>query len=272
MQRETPRRLAAILAADIAGYSRLMASDETGTHKRVRQILQESVEPTIAEHRGHLVKTTGDGFLAMFDSPVEAVRCAIVVQQSMVRRNLELPRTQWVQFRIGVNLGDVIVENGDVFGEGVNIASRLEQMAEVGGVYISGGIYEQIKYKLVCGYQSLGDRKVKNITDPVPIYRVLPDPAAVERAWSRRAWVNRALFVSVMLVSAGGGAWYLWRLQAREVPAIASSTTPSRPAPAPTPVLAPRAATSAQTPSEPPRAPEASTDIVAAPVGLSRAG
>ena len=234
MHRDTPRRLAAILAADIAGYSRLMGSDETGTHIRVRQTLHECVEPTIAEHRGHLVKTTGDGFLAMFDSPVEAVRCAIVIQQSMVRRNLELPRTQWLQFRMGVNLGDVIVENGDVFGDGVNIASRLEQMAEVGAVYISAGIYEQIKYKLVCGYQSLGDRKVKNITDPVPIYRVLPDPAAVERAWKRRTWLNRALFVAVVLVSAGGGAWYLWRPQAREVPAAdATATTLSRSRPGP---------------------------------------
>ena len=178
----SPRRLAAILAADISGYSRLMSIDEEGTHARLKRHRRELIEPTIAEHHGRLVKNTGDGFLAIFDSPVEAVRCAIVIQQSMVGRNAALARDQWMLYRIGVNLGDVIVEADDIYGDGVNIAARLEGIANPGDLYISGGVYEQIKNKLVCGYQSLGDRRVKNITEPIRVYRVLPDPAAVIKA------------------------------------------------------------------------------------------
>ena len=135
-----PRRLAAIVAADISGYSRLMEIDEEGTHARVKRHRRELIEPTIAEHYGRLIKSTGDGFLAMFDSPVEAVRCAIVIQQSMVGRNASLPREQWILYRIGINLGDVIVEPDDVYGDGVNIAARLEGIANPGDVYISGGV------------------------------------------------------------------------------------------------------------------------------------
>ena len=171
-----PRRLAAIVAGDIAGYSRLMQIDEEGTHNRVKRIERELIEPSIVEHHGKLVKTTGDGFIAIFDSPVEAVRCSIVIQQNLVGRNASLPKHHWIEYRIGVNLGDVIIESDDIYGDGVNIATRLEGIADPGQVYISGGIYEQIKHKLVCGYESLGDRKVKNITDPVRVYRVLPDP------------------------------------------------------------------------------------------------
>ena len=162
----TPRRLAAIVAGDIAGYSRLMQIDEEGTHLRVKRIERDLIEPSIVGHHGRLVKTTGDGFIAIFDSPVEAVRCGIVIQQNMVGRNASMPKHHWIEYRIGVNLGDVIVEADDVFGDGVNIATRLEGIADPGQVYISGGIYEQIKHKLVCGYESLGDRKVKNINRP----------------------------------------------------------------------------------------------------------
>jgi len=162
-----PRRLAAIVAGDIAGYSRLMGMDEEGTHARVKRHRREIIEPTISEHHGRLVKYTGDGFLAMFDSPVEAVRSAIVIQQSLVGRNASLPREQWILYRIGVHLGDVIVERDDIYGDGVNIAARLEGIANPGDVFVSGGVYEQIKNKLVCAYQALGDRQVKNITDPV---------------------------------------------------------------------------------------------------------
>ena len=177
-----PRRLAAIVAGDIAGYSRLMGRDEEGTHARVKRQRREIIEPTIAENHGRLVKYTGDGFLAMFDSPVEAVRCAIVIQQSMVGRNASLPREQWILYRIGVHLGDVIVERDDIYGDGVNIAARLEGIANPGDLFVSGGVYEQIKNKLVCAYQALGDRQVKNITDPVSVYRVLPDPYALMSA------------------------------------------------------------------------------------------
>ena len=185
----TPRRLAAIVAGDISGYSRLMQIDEEGTHNRVKRIERDLIEPSINENHGKLVKTTGDGFIAIFDSPVEAVRCSIVIQQNLVGRNASLPRHHWIEYRIGVNLGDVIIEADDVYGDGVNIATRLEGIAYPGQVYISGGIYEQIKHKLVCGYEALGDRKVKNITDPVRVYRVLSDPSALQGNRKRREGV-----------------------------------------------------------------------------------
>jgi len=206
------RRLAAILAADIAGYSQLMGRDEEGTLRRLKHVRREIVDPTLEEHYGRLVKNTGDGFLAMFDSPLEAVRCAIVIQQSVAARNTGLPRDYWLQYRIGVNLGDVIVEPDDVFGDGVNIAARLEALATPGGVYISGGVYEQIKNKLVCGYQPLGDEKLKNITDPVRIYRVLPDPASLTGAVKRPQshWISAGLAAGLALIVAGlysNGYW-----------------------------------------------------------------
>ena len=135
-QRESsPRRLAAIVAGDIAGYSRLMEIDEEGTHGRVKRLERGLIEPSISGHHGKLVKTTGDGFIAIFDSPVEAVRCSIVIQQDMVGRNASLPKHHWIEYRIGVNLGDVIIESTDIYGDGVNIASRLEGIADPGQVF-----------------------------------------------------------------------------------------------------------------------------------------
>jgi len=233
----TPRRLAAIVAGDIAGYSRLMQLDEEGTHLRVKRIERELVEPTIAEHHGKLVKTTGDGFIAMFDSPVEAVRCSIVIQQNLVGRNAAIPQHYWIEYRIGVNLGDVIIEIDDIYGDGVNVASRLEGIAEPGQVFISGGIYEQIKNKLVCGYESLGDRKVKNITDPVRVYRVLPDASAFNRARNRRR-ENILIFllgISVLII-AGGALWYMlqqqWGRRVEQAAAPTSAPAPAAPKPA----------------------------------------
>src|SRR5256884_3736369 len=208
----TPRRLAAIVAGDISGYSRLMQIDEEGTHNRVKRIERDLIEPSINEHHGKLVKTTGDGFIAIFDSPVEAVRCSIVIQQNLVGRNASLPKHHWIEYRIGVNLGDVIHEPNDFFGDGVNIATRLEGIAAPGQVYISGGIYEQIKHKLVCGYEALGDRKVKNIADPIRVYRVLPDPTAFNRTRKRRENILIFLLSLVLLVIAGGALWYIWWL------------------------------------------------------------
>ena len=207
----SPRRLAAIVAGDIAGYSRLMEIDEEGTHGRVKRVERSLIEPSIAEHHGRLVKTTGDGFIAIFDSPVEAVRCGIVIQQQMVGRNASLPKHHWIEYRIGVNLGDVIIGSGDVYGDGVNIAARLEGIADPGQVYISAAICEQIKYKLICGYESLGDRKVKNIADPVRVYRVLPDPNAFNRTRKRRENILIFLLSLILLVIASGALWYvLW--------------------------------------------------------------
>jgi formylglycine-generating enzyme required for sulfatase activity/class 3 adenylate cyclase len=205
----TPRRLAAIVAGDISGYSRLMQLDEEGTHARVKRIERDVIEPNIAEHRGSLVKTTGDGFIAIFDSPVEAVRFGIVLQQNMIGRNASLPKHHWIEFRIGVNLGDVIVEADDIYGDGVNIASRLEGIADPGQVYISSGIYEQVRNKLVCGYESLGDRKVKNIAEPVRVYRVLADPAAFHEHRKRRENILFFLLSLILLVVASGVLWYV---------------------------------------------------------------
>jgi formylglycine-generating enzyme required for sulfatase activity/class 3 adenylate cyclase len=217
-----PRRLAAIVAGDISGYSRLMQIDEEGTHNRVKRIERDLIEPSIVEHHGRLVKTTGDGFIAIFDSPVEAVRCSIVIQQNLVGRNAALPKHHWIVYRIGVNLGDVIIETDDVYGDGVNIATRLEGIAQPGEVFISGGIYEQIKHKLVCGYESLGDRHVKNITDPVRVYRVLSDPAALQQNRKRREGVLIFLLSLALLLVAGGALWYML-LQTGKLPNLVSA-------------------------------------------------
>src|ERR1700724_3463040 len=252
--RETaPRRLAAIVAGDISGYSRLMQVDEEGTHNRVKRIERDLIDPSIVEHHGKLVKTTGDGFIAIFDSPVEAVRCSIVIQQNLIGRNASLPKDLWIEYRIGVNLGDVIIETDDVYGDGVNIASRLEGIADPGQVYISGGIYEQIKHKVVCGYESLGDRKVKNITDPGRGYRVLPDPAAFHRNGKRRENNLLVLLSLALLVIAGGALWYMLSQPRGKVgdqasapaakpqpaPSVAPSPQQAAPLPSPTPSVGP---------------------------------
>jgi formylglycine-generating enzyme required for sulfatase activity/class 3 adenylate cyclase len=248
----TPRRLAAIIVGDISGYSRLMQVDEDGTYARVKRIERDLIEPTIAEHHGRLVKRTGDGFIAIFDSPVEAVRCGIVIQQSMVGRNASLPRDHWIVYRIGVNLGDVIVEAEDVYGDGVNVAARLEGIATPGQIFISGGIYEQVKHKLVCGYQSLGDRQVKNITDPVRVYRVLPDPAALV---DNRLRPVIALIVAgtLLLLALGGGT--LWYLFIRP----ASQTAGPAPAPAPAEIAKAIPPPAPVVPQAPPKTPATPT-------------
>jgi formylglycine-generating enzyme required for sulfatase activity/class 3 adenylate cyclase len=268
-----PRRLAAIVAGDIAGYSRLMQIDEEGTHTRVKRIERDLIEPSIVEHHGKLVKTTGDGFIAIFDSPVEAVRCSIVIQQNLVGRNASLPKHHWIEYRIGVNLGDVIIEIDDVYGDGVNIATRLEGIADPGQVYISGGIYEQIKHKLVCGYESLGDRKVKNITDPVRVYRVLPDPAAINQNRKRRENILISLLSLALLVIAGGTLWYMLLQQRGQVndqasapasPPAESAKAPASPAPAPPPPETKQATTPPQ--STPTAAPTQPTPQLASSV------
>ena len=216
-RQSAPRRLAAIVAGGISGYSRLLQIDDEGTHGRVKRIERGLIEPSILEHHGTLVKTTGDGFIAIFDSPVEAARCGLAIRQGMVERNASLPKHHWIEYRIGVNLGDVITEPTDVFGDGVNIASALEAIAEPGQVCISGGIYEQIKHKLVCGYESLGDRKVKNIADPVSVYRVLPDLYAFHRIQRRRENILIFLLSLSLLAIASGAIWYLFGQPHRKV-------------------------------------------------------
>jgi adenylate cyclase len=142
------RRLAAILAADVAGYSQLMGEDEEGTHERLKAHLGQLVEPKIKEHRGRIVKNTGDGMLVEFPSVVDAVRCAVEVQRGMVDREPEVPEERRIRFRIGINLGDVIVEEHDIFGDGVNVAARLEALADPGGICVSRTVRDQIRDKL----------------------------------------------------------------------------------------------------------------------------
>jgi len=172
------RRLAAILAADVAGYSRLMRADEEGTHERLKAHLAELVDPKIAEHRGRVVKNTGDGLLAEFSSVVDAVRCAVEIQRAMVDREPDVPEERRISFRIGVNLGDVIAEEHDIFGDGVNVAARLEALAESGGICISGTVYDQIRDKVSFAFKDLGEQSVKNIARPVRVYAWRPESTA----------------------------------------------------------------------------------------------
>ena len=166
------RRLAAILAADVAGYSRLMGADEEGTHERLKTHLSELVNPKIAEHRGRIVKNTGDGFLAEFQSVVDAVRCAVEIQRGMAEREPEVPDERRLRFRIGINLGDVIVEERDVFGDGVNVAARLEALAEPGGIWVSRMVRDNVRDKLDYTFEDRGEQQVKNLARPVRVYRV----------------------------------------------------------------------------------------------------
>jgi len=166
------RRLVAILAADLAGYSRLMSVDEEGTHETLKAHLRELVDPKIAEHRGRIVKNTGDGFLAEFPSVVDGVRCAVEVQRGMTERNAGTPPQKRIEFRVGINVGDVIVEEHDIFGDRVNVAARLEGLAEPGGICVSGVVCDQVRDRLGLAFADLGAQSVKNIARPVRVYAV----------------------------------------------------------------------------------------------------
>jgi TolB-like protein/class 3 adenylate cyclase len=172
------RRLAAILAADVAGYSRLMGADEEGTHEQLKAHRRELVDPKIGEHSGRIVKTTGDGLLAEFPSVVDAVRCAAEVQRTMIDREAGVPGDRGISYRIGINLGDVIVEDGDIFGDGVNVAARLEALAEPGGICISRTVRDHIRDKLAYAFEDLGEQSVKNIARPVRVYALRPEAVA----------------------------------------------------------------------------------------------
>src|SRR3974390_2336639 len=191
------RRLTAILAADVAGYSRLMGADEEGTHERLRAHLAELIHPKIEEHRGRVVKNTGDGLLAEFSSIVDAVRCALDVQRGMAERNAEVPHEKQIEFRIGINVGDIIIDRGDIFGDGVNVAVRLEGLAKPGGICISDDAHRQVRSKFDVTFEDVGERQLKNIARPVRVFQVALDGArhakpisqphnaasAVHRAW-----------------------------------------------------------------------------------------
>ncbi|MEW9921972.1 tetratricopeptide repeat protein [Marimonas sp. MJW-29] len=202
------RRIAAVLAADMVGFSRLVERDEVGTLKRQKRHLKELIEPTIAGKNGRIVKLTGDGLIAEFSSVVEAVQCAVFIQAEMTAREEDFPDDEKIRYRVGIHLGDVVFDDGDVYGDGVNVAARLEGLAEPGGVVVSGTAYDVLKANVDVAYKSLGERQLKNIATPVRVYQVvegLPVVHAV-RSFRRAPWIVAAVFVLTML---GGLLWWL---------------------------------------------------------------
>jgi adenylate cyclase len=215
------RRLAAILAADVAGYSRLTGVDEEGTHVQLQDHLRTLVDPKIAEHRGRVVKNTGDGMLAEFSSVVDAVRCALDVQRGMAERNAEVPDEKRIEFRMGINVGDIIIDRGDIFGDGVNVAARLEGLAKPGGICISDDAHRQVRGKFDVTFEDAGERQLKNIARPVRVFRVaLDDARPAKPIWQRHnaapavrrdRWSARVMAIGAAVVlsaGAGGAALY----------------------------------------------------------------
>ena len=168
------RRLAAILAADVVGYSRLMSADEEGTHLRLLAYRREVIAPKVREHRGRIVKHTGDGALVEFGSAVDAVRCAMEMQRVILARNADLPQDRRIKLRIGVNLGDIIVASDDIYGHGVNVAARLESLAPPGGICISADAWRHVRGVIAAEFIDLGEQRLKNIPDPAHVFAVAP--------------------------------------------------------------------------------------------------
>ncbi len=244
------RRLAAILAADVAGYSRLVGADEVGTLARWRVHCDSLVEPTIKSHDGRIVRTSGDGVLAEFASVVNAVQSAVELQRGMAERNVGIPQEKRIEFRIGINVGDIIVDRGDIWGDGVNVAARLEALAEPGGICVSGRVQEDVQGKLSLVFEDAGEQRLKNIARPVRVYRVrldeverrqdqpsidpqdvsqqsghshavgLKTPDVGQRAAVRRHWPTRnvrAVIPLIVLGAATAGAWW-WLAAPRSMP------------------------------------------------------
>jgi adenylate cyclase len=199
------RRLAAILAADVVGYSRLMAVDEGGTHARLKALRQDFIEPKIAEHHGRVAKLMGDGALVEFASVVDALECAAAIQKGVAERQAELPEDRRIAFRIGINIGDVIIEGEDIYGDGVNIAARLEALAEPGEICVSRTVYNHAKAKVALGFEPMGEHRVKNVPEPVEVWRVVLD-GATPKLHKRGPLVSVAIAtVAVGLVIAASG-------------------------------------------------------------------
>src|SRR5690242_7794620 len=215
------RRLAAILAADVAGYSRLTGMDEEGTHLQLQDHLRALVDPKILEHRGRVVKNTGDGMVAEFSSVVDALRCALDVQRRMAERNAEVPDEKRIKFRIGINVGDIIIDRNDIFGECVNVAARLEGLAEPGGITISEDAYRQIRGKFDVTIEDAGEQQLKNIARPVRAFRValgdalpakpIPQPHNAALTEHRDRWRARVTAIgaaAVLIAAASAAAFY----------------------------------------------------------------
>jgi class 3 adenylate cyclase/TolB-like protein len=218
------RRLAAILAADVAGYGRLTCADEEGTHVQLQDHLRALVDPKIAEHRGRVVKNTGDGMLAEFGSVVDALRCALDIQLGMAERNAEVPDEKRIEFRIGINVGDIIIDRDDIFGDGVNVAARLEGLAEPGGICISEDAHRQVRGKFDVTFEDAGEQQLKNIAGPMRVFRFALDDARPAKPISqphnatlavrRDRWSARitAIGAAVVLIAAAGGAAFYFHL------------------------------------------------------------
>ena len=230
-EKPTERRLAAVLAADVVGYSRLMGADEIGTLRALQAHRRELIDPKIAAHHGRIVKTTGDGLLVEFPSAVEAVACAIAVQQGTGSRNAGVAEDKRLTFRVGINVGDIISEGGDIFGDGVNVAARLESLCEPGGLCISRAVRDQVRDKLPVAFDDLGEQQVKNIARPVRAFGLTPQAIAAVQAIAPqgravpsgrgRLWLAAALVAAMI---AGGGAWWIVRAPSTEAPAPAPAT------------------------------------------------
>jgi adenylate cyclase len=211
------RKLAAILAADVVGYSRLMEQDEAATFQRLRSHRKELFEPEIEKHHGRIFKLMGDGLLAEFGSVVDAVECAVSLQRGMAERNAAVDDERRIDVRIGINLGEVIVEGEDRYGEGVNIAARLQELAEPGGICVSGKVSKEVEKKLAFGFEPIGDQQVKNIAEPVPVYRIAFDgqpprlrrPGRSRRTEFRRSWMVLGAVLLVGLGALVAGQIYL---------------------------------------------------------------
>jgi adenylate cyclase len=230
------RRLAAILATDVVGYSRLMAADEAGTHARLRALRKEFLEPKTAEHRGRVVKLTGDGALIEFASVIDAVECAAALQNGVTERQAKLPADRRIAFRIGINIGDIIIDENDIYGDGVNIAARLEGLAEPGGVCVARNVHSQVRGKVAFGFEPMGEHRVKNIPEPVTVYRLLPNgPAAPKRRQKRAAipwrhWAALGAIALGLLAAAGSAAWLQpWRHSAGAPPQASAPPVPGEP-------------------------------------------
>ena len=210
-QSRIERRLTAILAADIAGYSRLMGVDEVGTACALREH-RAAVDPIMASHGGRIVKTSGDGVLVEFPSIVAAVECAVAVQMRMAERNADLPEDRQMRFRIGINLGDVLIEGDDILGDGVNVAARLEGIAEPGGIYMSDAAYHQVQDKISAEFVDMGEQHLKNIARPVRAYAIRSaEPRASPDVTISAASVPKLSLVVLPFANLGGGRSRLFR-------------------------------------------------------------
>jgi adenylate cyclase len=240
MAARTDRKLAAILAADVVGYSRLVGDDEAGTIARLKALRKEFIEPLIAEYHGRVVKLMGDGALVEFASAVDAVECAAAIQKGVAEREAGIEETRRLAFRIGINVGDIIVEDGDILGDGVNVAARLEGLAEPGGICIARNVWNQVKAKLALPFEPMGEHRVKNIAEPVTVYRVnldVPGRTPGRRpTWKQRRWQAAAAALVLLLALGAGGAWYKLRTLPEAMSAVgtgvqAAAAKPALPLP-----------------------------------------